>query len=229
MTHATRIRVAIVDDHAIVREGIIRQLTADNALQVVMEAKHGHDLLEQLKNAAVPPDIAVIDISMPVMDGFTLSEELQTQYPSIKVLVLTAYVSEYNLALMVSNGIRGYLMKVAPPTDLINAIHAIYETGYYYSNELSEHTFRILQARNSKSKPFNIPEREMEFLKLCCTDLRYDQIAKEMNISINTLDGCRKRLFDRLGVSNRQGLMLFALESGIVNSQSNSHNKFNIK
>jgi len=216
------IKIAVVEDHVLVRECFVKELTADQEMEVVMQAKHGVDMLQQLERATVMPDVAVVDLSMPVMDGFTLSLELKNKYPAIRTLVLSAYCSEYNVALMIKNGICGYLLKDCSPAEFRKAIHSIYETGYYYSALASEHAFKILQ--NTNHKAITIPDSEMKFLKLCCTELRYDQIAKEMGITMKTLDSYRERLFSRLGVSSRIAVVLFAMQSGFANESVHPHN-----
>jgi len=213
-----------VDDHAIMREGLIKQLAVDQTIEVIMEATDGLDMLQQLKNATIIPDIAIVDLNMPRMDGFVLSWELKNKYPQIGILILSAYCSEYNIGRMINNGVRGYLLKNCSPVEFRAAIHSIYETGYYYSDLANEQVFKVFQGTNLKA--INIPEREMEFLKLCCTELTYDQMAKQMGISRRTLDGSRERLFDRLNINSRTGLVLFALQSGII---AESHNPIKLK
>lgn len=221
MDHNTQtIKIALVDDHTIMRQGIISQLVTDTGLEIIMEARHGLDLLEQLKRSSVMPDIIVFDLSMPVMNGFTLSTALKAKYPLIKTLVLTGYYSEYNIAMMVNNGARGYLLKSMSSSELKRAIHSVHETGYYYSDILTKSTFKTFQ--NTRDRSYNIPEREMEFLKLCCTELRYDEIADHMGISPKTLEGCRGRLFERLELNSRVELMLFAMQSGIFTPNINN-------
>ena len=222
-----RIKLAVVDDHFVMRDGLVRQLTADSQIEVIAEATNGLDMLQQLKDKTVLPDIAVMDLRMPVMDGFILADELKKQYPSIHILVLSAYCSEYNVASMVSKGVRGYLCKDCSPIVFRSAIHSIYEPGYYYSELASEQSFKILQDNNLKS--LHIPEREMEFLKWCCTEMRYDQIAEKMGITRRTLDGCRERLFDRLGVKSRFALMVMAMQSGITVNEIYNPINFKIK
>lgn len=214
MDKEKKIKIAIVEDHNLMREGLVSQLHEDDQIEVVMQARHGVEMLKQLEiNKDALPDIAIIDLNMPVMDGFELAEQLQANYPQIRFLVLTAYCSDYNVASMVNRGASGYLLKDCSPTEFRKAIHSIYETGHYYSALATERTFRLLQSTNPKS--INITDRQMEFLKLCCTNKRYDEIAAEMGISVNTLEGIRERLFERLGIDSRISLVLFAMKSGI--------------
>jgi len=218
------VKVAVVDDHTIMREGLIKQLAVDKTIDVIMEATDGSHMLQQLTTMTVIPDIAIVDLNMPRMDGFALAWELKNKYPQIRVLILSAYCSEYNIARMINNGVRGYLLKNCSPVEFREAIHSIYETGYYYSDLANEQVFKVFQSVNLKT--INIPDREMEFLKLCCTELTYDQMAKQMGISRRTLDGCRERLFDRLSINSRTGLVLFALQSGII---AESHQPIKLK
>ncbi len=219
-----QIKIAIVDDHILLREGLAQHLSDDPHMSVVFQAMHGADMLQKLEQAADLPDIIIIDLQMPVMDGFSLTDELKRKYPLIRILILSGYSSEYNVASMINKGVSGYMIKECSPDDFRKAIHNIYETGYYYSEVANEQLFKIFQGNTLKN--VQIPDREMEFLKLCCTSLRYDQMAAEMGISINTLHGFRERLFDRLSVNSRTGLILFALKSGI---SANGSNKLKVK
>lgn len=221
------VRIAVADDHAMMREGLIKQLEADKKIEVVIKAKNGLDLLQQLSDSEILPDVAVIDVNMPVMDGFTLSEELKQNYPQIRILVLSAFISEYNVALMINNGVCGYLSKDCSPTEFRRAIHSIQETGWYYSKLAPERLFKSLQGASIKA--INIPDREMEFLKLCCTDLSYGQIADVMGISTSTLNGTKERLSDRLNIRTRTGLVLFAVKSGISIDNLNQPKNLKVK
>ncbi|HVW96691.1 MAG TPA: response regulator transcription factor [Mucilaginibacter sp.] len=214
MNSGAHIRIAVVDDHPLLREGMVKQFSNDEAFQVIIEAENGLDMLNQLKTVSILPDIAIIDLKMPVMDGFRLSDELKVHYPSILILVVSAYDSDFNKAAMISKGIRGYLKKDCAPSVFREAVTSIFDTGYYYSAFADERTFKTV--KNSNIKSLQIPPREMEFLKLCCrTELRYDQIAEKMNISLSTLEGCRDRLFARLTIASRAALVEFALSSGL--------------
>ena len=217
MTADALVKVAIVDDHWIVRDGIARQLTTDKTIEVILQARHGQDLLDQLKSATVFPDVVIIDVRMPVMDGFTLADHLTKYYPQIKILVLSAYSSPYNVALMIKKGVCGYLLKDSNPSHLRKAVHSIHETGHYYSDLANENAFRT--AKNKNLKSLDIPEREMEFFKLCCKNLEYEGIAQKMGISLSTVHGTRTRLFGRLGIGTRVELLLFAMQTGMVSPE----------
>lgn len=214
MEQQARIRVAIVDDHALLRETLKMFLEFDPRIHVCICAKHGVDMLEQLQQSELLPDIAIIDLNMPVMNGFTLTGELKKLYPRIKLLILSGYYSEYNVALTMSKGVCGYLIKDYAPAEVQNAIYSIYEDGHYFSDAMDQQAFRNFQRMNLKN--ISIPEREMQFLKLSCTNMQNEEIARKMRISINTLDGCRHRLFERLRINSRTELILFAMRSGIV-------------
>lgn len=221
------IRIAIADDHVLMREGLVKQLSSDPGINVIIEARHGLDMLQQLEKVSELPDIAIVDLKMPVMDGFALTDELKKKYPQIAVLILSAYTSEYNVAAMISKGVRGYLLKECSPTEFSNAIYSIYATGYYYSVLADEQVFKMLQRSNVKAT--NIPERQMELLKYCATELRYDQIAEKMGVSLSTLKGYREELFGRIGVNSRAAAVMFAMRSGITLNETYQPNKLKIK
>ncbi|HVW99812.1 MAG TPA: response regulator transcription factor [Candidatus Babeliaceae bacterium] len=221
------INIAVVDDHTLMREVLVKQISTDHRLKVIIEASNGADMLQQLLHTNVLPDVAIVDLKMPVMDGFNLTDEIKKNYPQISILILSGYGSEYNIAAMISKGINGYLLKDCSEDEFIKAIYSIYETGYYYSELADRRMFNVFQRANPKS--INIPEREMELLKYCATSLNYDEIAPKMGISLKTLDGCRERLFNRLGVTTRTAAVVFAMNSGITVKEGYKSDNLKIK
>lgn len=201
-------RIALADDHILVRYGIISVISKWPGYEVTLEAVHGKDLLTKLKTTDPLPDILLLDIGMPVMDGHEAMVVLRAQYPSIRVVVLTVYGNEYATYLMFLKGAQGYVEKGNDPQNLLRAIQAV-EKGEKYFNTLA------ISNVSQKLTPV-ISAREGEFLKLCCKDMPYKEIAGLMGVSTETVQTFRRRLFRKLQINSRGALMLFALKAGFV-------------
>lgn len=201
-------RIALADDHALVRYGISSLISKWKGYQIILEASNGKDLLNQLKNVHPLPDILLLDIGMPVMDGHEVLPIIRSQYPSIRVVVLTVYGNEYATYLMFLAGAEGYVEKGNDPLNLQRAIKTV-EKGEKYFNTLA------ISNVSQKLTPV-ISTREGEFLKLCCKDMPYKEIAGIMGVSTETVQTFRRRLFRKLDINSRGALMLFALKAGFV-------------
>ena len=212
MLTVPNIIVGVVDDHSLVREGMINLIHCFKGFDVRFNANNGQELIEQIEKAVVKPDICIVDINMPVMNGYDTLKALKQRWPQIKVLILTMIENEYAIIKMLTGGASGYMLKGGNTKELEIALRTIYDTGEYDS-ELSHHAKCII---NNEEKLHNITNREIEFLKLCCSDLTYQEIADGMKISPRTVDGLRETLFNKLNVKSRTGLALFAIKSGFT-------------
>jgi DNA-binding NarL/FixJ family response regulator len=201
-------RIALADDHAFVRYGVSSVISKWKGYKVILEAANGKDLLSKLRKADPLPDILLLDISMPVMDGHEVMPVIRAQYPSISVVVLTVYGNEYATYLMFLAGAQGYVEKGNDPKNLLRAIKAV-KMGEKYFNTLA------ISNVSQKLTPVISP-REGEFLKLCCKDMPYKEIAAIMGVSTETVQTFRQRLFRKLDIKSRGALMLFALKAGLV-------------
>ena len=221
------ITVAYADDHVAVRKGIISYLEQDEHIVVIKQASNGLEMLEQIMHATILPDICLIDINMPQMDGFKLLKEIKKRWPQMGCLVFTVFEFESHIIEMIKHGANGYLLKSCDPVEIVNAIYAIYHTQYYYSETANDATFDI--AKNKNFKGIHFSEREVELLKYVCSEMSYADIAASMNTTYKTIDGIRERLCVKLGVSTRTGLALAAIQLGyyniepINNSQTTLH------
>lgn len=211
--------IALVDDHVLLRNGLadlIRKL----GFNVILEADNGKAFTEKLRNDE-QPDVALLDINMPEMDGYETALWIKKNRPEIRVLALSMYDDENAIIRMLKNGARGYILKDCEPGELKAAIEALIEKGYYYSEMV---TGRLIHSINHLDEPehstvkemLGLNQREIEFLKLCCTEMTYKEIADKMCLSPRTIDGYRDALFEKLNVKSRVGLVLFAIKSGIV-------------
>jgi DNA-binding NarL/FixJ family response regulator len=212
------IRIAFADDHNLVRKGIINGIEADGTVKAVIEAKDGEEMLERLLCADVLPDLCITDIHMPRMDGITLLKEIRKRWPEMKCLVFTAFEVEYYITEMIRAGANGYILKHCDAAEMIRAIHSIYNTGYYYSDQISNEIFeRVKQNRKTE-----LNEREIDLLHLICSDLSYTDIAAKMNISHKALCGIRDRLCIKLNINSRISLVMAAIQFGYYEIASGS-------
>lgn len=187
---------------------------------VIFEADNGKDLQTKLTPENTP-DILLLDINMPEMDGFSTVKWLNIHYPLIKTLVVSMIEKEETVVNMLKLGIKGYLCKDVEPKELSEALHSVYNKGFYYTDFITGKLLYSIQQEGGEgyggshtSASFN--EREREFLKLVCSELTYNDIAVKMSLSPKTIDGYRNALFEKLNIKSRVGLALYAVKHGLV-------------
>lgn len=181
---------------------------------VSLEALNGKDLQEKIKSAKTVPDIILIDVNMPVMDGIATAAWLAEYYPAIKLVALSMNDSDKTIIAMIKAGCCAYLLKDTHPTELEKALNEINIKGYYNGDATNINYRRLL--RFEKENELNITEKEKQFLSLACSDLTYKQIAAKMYLSERTIDGYRESLFQKLNVQSRVGLALEAIRRDLV-------------
>jgi DNA-binding NarL/FixJ family response regulator len=213
------LNIALVDDHNLFRKGLIKLINlsdSQNRFNILFEADNGLDLKEKMKQAPFP-DIILMDIDMPDLDGFEAVDWLQRTHPDIKILVISMLESEAEILRMLRLGVKGYLSKDIEVEDMHRALDAIASNGYYYSEAAAEVLNHRLGGNNKDSNtPAYLSEREREFIKMVTTEMTYKEIADKMNLSPKTIDGYREALFEKLKVKSRVSLALYAVKHGIV-------------
>lgn len=214
------IKVALVDDHVVLRKGLAN-LISILGYTVHFECDNGKQLTSKLNKQDLP-DIILMDIDMPEMDGFEATLWMRKHYPSVHVLALSMYDDENAIILMLRNGAKGYISKGIEPTELRVAIDAVVKEGFYYSDTVtgalvnSIHHMDDGDPDDDHKLLLRLSEREIEFLKFAGTEMSYKEIAERMYLSPRTIDGYRDRLFEKLNIKSRVGLVLFAIKNGIV-------------
>jgi two-component system invasion response regulator UvrY len=201
------IKIAIADDHPLIRRGLADYIGLFDFFDIIMEATNGKDLIAQLRESEVKPDICIVDISMPEMNGYETVKEIKKHWISIKVLVYSMYCNNFSITEMLSIGANGLLKKNSSPKQLQQALSSIYYNDFYISEKMSKQKLHLFP---------KITEREMEFLCYCCSELNYKEISGLMGISVRTIETYRDSLFTKFQIKNRTGLALFALRNGIV-------------
>jgi two-component system, NarL family, invasion response regulator UvrY len=214
--------VALVDDHHMVRNGIAAMVNGFGGYRVVLEAAHGRELIELLKDR-VSPAIAIVDLNMPVMDGYETIAWLKEHRPEVLPLALTFDLADDAMVKAVRAGARGFLLKNARPQLLKTALDSLMLTGYHYTDDihrtLQENPgMRTRQERLREEVLSAITPREMEFLMLVCSEDEptYEQIGAHMGVHRRTVDGYRISLFDKFAIKSKTGLVLFALRWGLL-------------
>jgi len=212
MRPKTLIHIAIADDHVIIRKGVCEIINSFGGFAVDTEASNGEELIKKLQKKEKLPDICIIDINMPVMNGYDTLLNIKKLWPAMKVLVLTMFDNEHTIIKMLTNGANGFILKNSDPKELKKALLTIEEQGYYHAEFMSGRFYATLKSNDSPK----ITDKEMQFLTLCCSDLNYKEIAERMNLSPRTVEGYRDNLFEKLGVRTRTALMMYAITIGIV-------------
>ncbi|MGQ0740425.1 MAG: response regulator [Bacteroidota bacterium] len=211
-----KIQVIITDDHILMRNALARLVNSFEGYAVLTEADNGKDLKAKIQQHLVP-DIVLLDVNMPEMDGFDTTQWLHKNYPYIKVLVLSMLSDEKTIIKMFRLGAKGYLLKNTDPEELRKALDSITDKNVYLSEYVSGKLVSGLNKdAENEAKPIQLNEREKDFLKWTCTELAYKDIAEKMNISPRTADDYRQSLFGKLKVHSRVGLVMYAIRNGIV-------------
>ena len=208
-----KISIGIVDDHQLFLKSLCMMLQSFNNYDVVIEAANGKDLQEKMSAVKTKPEIMLIDVNMPVMDGIATAAWINQNYPSVKLVALSQNDGDKTIIGMIKAGCCAYLLKDTHPNELEKALHEIYTKGYYNADVSNINYRRLLQFEKDS---LNITDKEKNFLQFVCSDMTYKQIAFEMGLSERTVDGYRESLFHKLKVQSRVGLALEAIRRELV-------------
>jgi len=213
-----KIRVVLADDHVLLRNGLAGLVT-NLGYDVLFECSNGKELINKLEKDDLP-DIILMDINMPEMDGYEATLWMKNNYPLVNVLALSMYDDENAIIRMLKSGAKGYVMKDTDPTELKLAIDNVISKGVHYSElvtgKLLHSIYQLDEKNNGTKQMLNLNDREISFLKLVSSEMTYKEIADSMYLSPRTIDGYRDALFEKLNIKNRVGLVLFAIKHGIV-------------
>ena len=212
------IKVALVDDHVLLRNALSSLIDNFGNCKIVQQCSTGIELIENIKTGNIP-DVILLDLNMPRMNGFETAEWLQKNCSQSHVLMLTMYDSELSMIKLLQAGVKGFLKKDIHPTELKFAIQSVMESGYYYSSHTTGkliNLFRTNNGGNMNVQRAMLSNEEMQFLKLACSDLTYKEIAQKMGLNPRSVDTLRDHLFVKLDVRSRVGLAMVAIKNGIV-------------
>lgn len=206
------IKVILADDHKIFRESLRKMLVSEGIADVIAEAGNGMQFLELLEK--FNPDLVIMDISMPVLDGVETTKRALQKYPQLKILTLSSFGDEKYYFKMVEAGVKGFVIKSSGISELEQAITEIYEGGCWFSNELLRKV--IVNIGKSPSKELEVSDRELETLKLICDGLTNDQIAEKLHLSPETVKWHRNNLLSKTGCSNTAALVMYGIKNGLI-------------
>jgi DNA-binding NarL/FixJ family response regulator len=210
-----KIDIIIVDDHLLFSQALKGLISDFKEFNVLALLANGKALVTYLSSENKCPDIVLMDVQMPVMNGFEATKWLKTNQPQIKVLALSMECDEETILKMLRAGAKGYLLKDIHPSVLEHALNELHTTGFYYTEDVAN-TLLNSTNRSINQNGIILKDRELDFLKLACTEMTYKQIADVMFLSPKTIENYREALFDKLNVKSRIGLVLYAIKEKIV-------------
>lgn len=215
-----QIYLAVADDEALFRKGMQLILSEDPSLRIIIEAGNGQELLDKIQTVDDLPDILLLDLKMPVLNGVETAKIIRERFPSISIVVLSTYFSKAFVINMIEIGAAAYLVKNANPEEVIETIKAVHSKGFHY-NEMVLEVIRENLSNKKAPKPttpfdIELTNREKEILDLICAQYTTAEIADKLYISNRTVDGHRNNLLSKLGCRNTAGLVLYAIRNGLV-------------
>lgn len=214
----TPIKIAIADDYKIYRDGLKLCLSADNNLQFIFEVENGEELMKLLEEQQ--PDVILMDLKMPLLDGVESTKLIRQKYQHIKVLVITMYDSDKFIIHLMESGANGYLLKNAVPAEIIKAIYTVHENGYYFNDLVNKALLKKLVTKHNLIPSFNLDieltEQEQQVLILICEEKTVGEICTQLSLSLRTLESIKQNLTEKIGVRNTAGLVMFAVKNGIA-------------
>lgn len=213
------IKIALVDDEVLFRKGISFLLQREDNIDIIFEASNGEELLSNLEDSIFRPDIIVMDLKMPVLNGVEATKIIRKLYPEIKIIALTSYDTKSFIANMIQVGAVAYLIKNTTPKDLIHTINQVAKKGFYYNeNVLKTIQETIVSTKNSKGnlETSFLSPREIEILQLICQQKTTTEIAEHLYLSPRTVEGHRNNLLLKTESRNIAGLVVYAIQNEIA-------------
>ncbi|HRN71820.1 MAG TPA: response regulator transcription factor [Ginsengibacter sp.] len=202
-------KVALVDDHELLRAGLARIIDKFDGYKVILEAGNGKEFIDSIDKNNIP-DVVLLDISMPVMDGYETAEWIGKNHPDLKILVLSMLDNESAIIKMIRLGASGYILKDSKPVILKEAFDTITTSGFYSNDLVSSQLF--YRVKHQRDTTIEVTEKEKEFLRYACTEMTYKEIAEKMFISSRTVENYRDALYEKFDIKSRVGLVLFAIK-----------------
>ena len=207
--------IVIVDDHTLIAQALRGIIANFEQFEVLYECENGQALQEKLKVKNNIPTIVLLDISMPIMDGFETAKWLKENHPEILIMTLSMQDDEQSVIKMIKNGANGYLLKNTHPAELEIALLKLVSNGFYYPDWASRMVFASLnEDKKAVLNTIKLTDRETEFLKYTVTEMNYKEIAEKMFCSPRTVESYRDSLFEKLELKTRVGLAVYALKNG---------------
>jgi len=210
------VQIAIVDDHTLFRQGISSLLSEYKEIEILFDAANGVDLKEKLSIYPLP-QVILMDITMPLMNGYETTVWIKQNHPAVKVLALSMFEEDEPIIKMLKSGAGGYILKESKASDLVDAIKTIAAQGFFLNSIVSGKILRSIQDDTLPREPVSeLTANEIKFLEYCCSELTYKEIAEKMFLSPHTIDNYREALFQKFDIKSRTGLVLFAIKNQIA-------------
>ncbi|WP_163323047.1 response regulator transcription factor [Draconibacterium mangrovi] len=212
-----KVDIVVIDDHKLFRKGMVGLLDDFDIVENIYEAGNGIELLELLSELDKKPDLVLLDINMPEMDGVEVTGHLRKDYPDIRILILSMEEAPQLVAHLVNEGVNGYLLKNAEPDELELAIKKVLKNDFYFSGSLSGAVLQGLKKNTTKDSAFllKLTKRESEVLKLICEELTATEIGEKLGLSARTIEGHKYNLLEKTKTKNVAGLVIFAIKNNL--------------
>ncbi|CAM1365181.1 response regulator transcription factor [Tenacibaculum soleae] len=208
--------IVIIDDHILIAQALSNIISNFEEFEVLYVCENGKDFQDKINSKGVP-DIVLLDISMPVMDGFETAKWIKETHKGILIMALSMQDDESSLIKMIKNGAKGYLLKNVYPTDLEKALKKLIEKGRFFPEWASSKIFDSISDGSEANQKIKLTDREIEFLKYTVTEMNYREISEKMFCSPRTIENYRDSLFEKLELKTRVGLAVYALKNGFIN------------
>lgn len=214
----SNIRALLVEDHTILRKGLCSLLENEYGIEVIGEAENGREAIEKAENLL--PDVVVLDISLPLLNGLEVTRQLKKRFPEIKILILTMHTSDEFVFEILNAGAKGYVIKKAAPNELVSAIHAVYLGQSFFSPEISKMMLDRMVEKGQLTDESDVneilTEREREILQLVAEGHSSRTIAEMLFVSLKTVENHRANIMKKLDIENLAGLIKYAISKGII-------------
>jgi DNA-binding NarL/FixJ family response regulator len=209
-----KIDIIITDDHNLFRKGLRALISDFEFVENINEASNGEELLKLLASKSKLPDVILLDLKMPVMDGITAQAHIKKLYPSINVIIITMEDDEQFILHMIGEGVNGYLLKNAEPEEVETALIKVIKKGFYFPDNISSVIYRNIVKKDRDAVVFNpgYTERELEVLTLICKDFTNTDISEELNISKKTVENYKLKILEKSGAKSMAGLVVNAIK-----------------
>lgn len=212
------IRVSVVDDHKLFRESLCILLETFDDVEVLSKSENGKVLIEFLEESSVLPDVILMDLQMPVMDGYATSNYVLEKYPDIKIVIVTQLTTRESIHRVMDTGVHGYFTKNSSPEDLEEILFMIQDRDFYLGRDLSWALKELIEYGDRSETPLNImlSERELEIIQLAIKELNSSEIAGILNINVRTVETHRKRIMEKTKSKNFIGAIIYALKNNYL-------------
>ena len=221
-----KIKIILADDEELFRKGIYFLLQREPNIEIIFEASNGGELVEHLKTTTELPDIIMMDLKMPLLNGVEATKLIHKDFPAIRIIALTSYNTKSFIANMINVGAASYLVKNASPIDMIKTVNEVAQKGFYY-NEIVMEVIHQNMISNVASKTVLdedfLTEREKEVLELICKQYSSAEIGEMLSLSTRTVDGHRNNLLLKTNSKNMAGLVIFAIQNKIINLEDSNN------